>query len=268
MQRVVVPVVAGMCVAVAVLFCGCKRPSPTAQLPPLQPIPYSPATGFTIVGRVLGDQGRPLSAAVVRDAAGKSRKTDATGVFQMPHLAQGQVNLVVTADHFAPQLLKIDVDEKMQPVQLRLERGRLLRGRVTDSKGRSLAGASVRVSIWPQIHTYWLAYLKTGSDGRFQWDGAPATQVKQPCRLHRIPGRRRWCCRSGRSRSRGSNLGASGVARRLPAAASATELGEWLLPEMRTSAARPFPTKRLVEAEDNVVMHLYSRRIPAARRAA
>lgn len=177
MRRAVLLLGAGLCVA-TVLFCGCKRPGPTTQLPPLRPVPYSPAAGFTIVGRVLDDQGQPLSGVVVRDAAGKSRKTDATGVFQMPHLARGQANIVVTADHFAPQLLQVDVNEKMQPVQFRLERGRLLRGRVTDSKGRALAGASVRVSIWPQIHTYWIAYLKTGSDGRFQWDGAPANQVK------------------------------------------------------------------------------------------
>jgi hypothetical protein len=161
-----------------VLLCGCKRPSTTTQLPPLKPVPYSPATGFTIVGRVLEAQGQPLSGAVVRDAAAKFRKTDVTGVFQILGLARGQVNLVVTADHFAPQLLKVDVNENMQPVQFRLERGRLLRGRVTDSKGRVLPGASVRVSIWPQIRGYWLANLTTDSGGRFHWDGAPATEVK------------------------------------------------------------------------------------------
>lgn len=102
--------------------------------------------------------------------------SDANGRFRFAHVRPGRVVLQVKAKGHAPALKRITAKQDSDAVMLTLEHARTLKGRVVDSQGKPIAGALVVIDTWRSCRSLGV-YLKTDSDGRYQWDDAPADSV-------------------------------------------------------------------------------------------
>jgi beta-lactamase regulating signal transducer with metallopeptidase domain/thiol-disulfide isomerase/thioredoxin len=138
--------------------------------------------GFSVRGRVVDSGGRAVGSAKV--AIGRSywgadlptATTDARGEFVVERCAEGPTVVTVQAEEFAPQLREVRVDERLGPVNFRLERGATLRLRVIDLQGRPITGAFVFGQAWRRYNTIALRG-ETNADGRFAWRSAPRDAV-------------------------------------------------------------------------------------------
>lgn len=145
------------------------------------PAERPPATrpGRVIAGVVLDPQGKPVPHAdVTPDSFGgdSAVETDEQGRFQLTGVAAGKVRIKAKADGFAPQAREVSVAADMKPVELRLEKGRVLRGRVVEGNDKPVANATVSIERWQNV-TGLGVYLRTDAEGRFAWNDAPPDAV-------------------------------------------------------------------------------------------
>lgn len=138
--------------------------------------------GAVLTGRVLDTAGRPIAGASVAQGAMRlgteypNTRTDKEGRFQFQNARPGEMILTVQAAAYAPELQTLAVQKGIAPLEFRLERGHTLKGRVVDNAGNPVAGAFVAVEGWRGYRS--LAWrVNTDTDGRFQWDDAPADEV-------------------------------------------------------------------------------------------
>jgi hypothetical protein len=120
----------------------------------IEPLRFELDRAASISGTVLDPGGRPVEGASIssvwittglRSSRGFGRDTDATGAFQSRDLEPGRIELVATAEGFAPsepQLVEVGFGETRSDVVLRLQRGGKLEVRVLVD-GAPAAGVDV-----------------------------------------------------------------------------------------------------------------------------
>jgi hypothetical protein len=138
--------------------------------------------GIMVIGRVMDGQGQPVEGAKVAQGSDRfgsnypSVRTDKDGRFQFANARPGAMVLTVQARGFSPDLKQIAVQNGTGPIDFRLEPGRTLKGRLVDKAGTPVAGAMVAADTWRGNRSLeWR--VNTDSQGRFQWDDAPADEV-------------------------------------------------------------------------------------------
>ncbi len=160
------------------------------------PDPVEPSTnivlilerGASVAGLVRDITGMPLQEASVnlRDQRGlphRWMKTDATGRFEFPRVAEGEVFLRVGAKGFESsgelpvqggQATNLDIVLK----SIAMAGNSVIRGRVTNEDGKPIGGAGVHLAPGQagleEIH--W--GVRTDPEGRFAWTSAPDHPVK------------------------------------------------------------------------------------------
>jgi RNA polymerase sigma factor (sigma-70 family) len=101
--------------------------------------------------------------------------TDPEGHFRFPHAHNrnglGRWSVSVEAAGFAPAWQMIVPTGQIPPLDFRLIPAKAFRGRVVDSKGKPIAGASIKARWQECYHLDWKA--QTDADGRFVWADGP-----------------------------------------------------------------------------------------------
>ena len=149
-----------------------------AAADPAQPIALALGPASAAAGRVIGDDGRPLSAELLlvpidQDHVARPARTDADGQFAIAALPPGRWEVLVHArDHLAPADLVLDTTAGRAELEIRMRRGGVLAGVVLDSSGSPLAGASVILrGAAPGAGAAWRAPARrpTAGPGRLRW---------------------------------------------------------------------------------------------------
>ncbi|MCG8461968.1 MAG: carboxypeptidase-like regulatory domain-containing protein [Holophagales bacterium] len=151
-----------------------------------------PADGLMVIleptgrlrGRVVDGSGEPIDGATVEsiwlatlsgtahrqptgEAVHSSALTDLAGRFELEHLRSGMVRIHVSADGFVPSKpLEVEVPERgeVRELQLALERGGLLEGRILDNAGEPVEQAHVSDGLVAAL---------SDSEGAFRVAGLP-----------------------------------------------------------------------------------------------
>ncbi len=136
----------------------------------------------TLQGVVSDDSSKPMAGAKVTALSQEfwahdypSVTTDAAGHFAIPHVKAEALHLAVQASDFAPvvQSIKLAPRATPAPMQIHLNAGRHLSGRLVDSKDRPLANAIVQCGpIAETLLVDW--HARTDADGHFDWPHAPS----------------------------------------------------------------------------------------------
>ncbi|MGV3663034.1 MAG: M56 family metallopeptidase [Prosthecobacter sp.] len=138
-----------------------------------------------LTGTVTDEGGRPVTRCAI--TVGEDRwgsmdepntKVAADGSFKV-HLHEKKKQWITfEAEGLQPHMQQINVSqESPAPLQVRLAAGRHLRVRVVDEAGAPVPGARVVANRWQQKRSLWFE-VSTDAEGRFQWTGAPADEVK------------------------------------------------------------------------------------------
>jgi len=135
-------------------------------------------TGLMLTGRVLDEAGQPIAKALVAHHPFVMKpllaRTDAEGRFTFHKLEPDEFDFTVSAPGFAPEYRKVQVEAGIEPVEVRLRLGALLRLRLVDERSEPVPGAEVGLEEWnEQRHVLkWTA--TSGPDGTIAWKSAPA----------------------------------------------------------------------------------------------
>jgi beta-lactamase regulating signal transducer with metallopeptidase domain/peroxiredoxin len=132
--------------------------------------------GLSATGRVTDNAGKPIAGARValtRLTSKKASTTDAQGRFDLPHLPPGQNKLAIQANGHVPILQEVMVADGMTPVDIRLEAGRAVSGRVLDDENKPIEGAIILFELGLSDQGIW-PRATSDRDGRFRLDGIPA----------------------------------------------------------------------------------------------
>lgn len=146
------------------------------------------AAGSSVSGRVLDEDGAPVAGARVLYASVSERRdrahplldgvvTEENGAFSFPALPKGTWRILARHKTLAPgssEPVTLDGATKVDGVEIRLEAGAALRGRVVDADGAPAPGAVVRASVGGRgfrgrrpRQTY------ADDDGKFELEGLP-----------------------------------------------------------------------------------------------
>jgi len=143
--------------------------------------------GLTITGRVLDDQGQPVTGATVMLALRSYRPiyvlTDASGIFRLVCSSDRSAYretpaLIVEAPGYAPIQQTINIQPKPEPLEFRLMRGRNITCRVVDVEGQPVAGAWTVVEPLEGNRHYSVWLKNTDDRGEFQVPNLPENDVK------------------------------------------------------------------------------------------
>ncbi|HEX4795492.1 MAG TPA: carboxypeptidase regulatory-like domain-containing protein [Humisphaera sp.] len=132
--------------------------------------------GITVWGTVRDAQGKPIGGAQIgQDNFGlvNGVQTDDAGQFKLRGVPPGSRLVLAKANGFVAQSIAVEVTDNPAPVEFKLQKGAVVRGRVTDEKGEPLADAIVSVDKLKDLPRP-SEYIRTDANGRFKWDGAPA----------------------------------------------------------------------------------------------
>ena len=138
--------------------------------------------GIIVTGRIVDTNGEPIKGATVAQGSDRwgshypSTTTDKEGRFTFDNTKPGTMVLTVQASGFAPELKELTVYKNIAPVELRLEPGRTIKGRVVDINGNPISEAFVSADTW-RGHRSIDWRVRTDADGRFCWKDAPSDDV-------------------------------------------------------------------------------------------
>ncbi len=136
-----------------------------------------------VVGRVVDAQGGPVKGVVVRlssnytDRSDPQATTDADGRFALKGGKLGASTVAVEMDGYSPAVQEVMAGKETADVELRLLPGQVLRGRLVDTDGEGIEKVSVCPESW-RGYSIFRKRLKTDSEGRFEWNGAPTDEVE------------------------------------------------------------------------------------------
>ena len=127
-----------------------------------------------IPGRVVDPDGKPVSGAFViaRREGGEgasSAQSAADGSFTIEGVEDGAYRVTASAQGFAstePVVVTVAPEKGTAPVELRMEKGRVLRGRVVDPRGNGIEGAFVHYAPTGMVQTTSLP-ATTDTNGTF-----------------------------------------------------------------------------------------------------
>ncbi|MFN7976281.1 MAG: carboxypeptidase regulatory-like domain-containing protein [Acidobacteriota bacterium] len=150
--------------------------------------------GLGIHGRVADRSGAPVASATVSIAGGSMRyqrpglagdaSTDGDGAFTLDGLDRGVVELGVSAEGFVDGHKRIDLEDSVSGVEIRLDRGVAVRGTVRRRDGTPAQGVHVELSSQAQAR-HWLDPREvTDAEGAFAFDSiAPGVYQLQATSL-------------------------------------------------------------------------------------
>ncbi len=163
------------------------------ELPALRDLKHvaTMAGGLTVSGRVLDDEGRPVSraAVILAPASGSGFRydyadtvTDASGQFRFGCARNdvtdtadggGSTGVLVEVPGYVPALQRVTVEPNLAPLEFRLKQGREVTVRVVDENNRPLPGAWTAVDLLLEDPRYGLWHADTDEQGRFLIPNAP-----------------------------------------------------------------------------------------------
>jgi hypothetical protein len=139
--------------------------------------------GLEVRGLVTDENGSPLSDATVSAGNRYSRErhqtnSDSAGRFVFPNIAQGDMPFSAMAKGRAPVSKTFRVHAGMPDVLLKLGPGAVIKGIVQNQTGEPISDVQVSLeNNGPNEPAYEFS-TKTGTDGRFLWDGAPDEEMQ------------------------------------------------------------------------------------------
>ena len=150
--------------------------------------------GIPLTGHVLDPDGKPVPEAVIiwgddpyMETGSQETRTDEQGRFIVPPHKPGPVRLTVVAKNWMPQMLVVDVQENIKPVEFRMSPGRKLHVKVVDSDGKPYPRIYLGVEQWRGAKSLYNTrhpnVLNTGiplradENGEYVWDWAPDDAV-------------------------------------------------------------------------------------------
>ncbi|MES1245586.1 MAG: carboxypeptidase-like regulatory domain-containing protein, partial [Acidobacteriota bacterium] len=155
--------------------------SPEVEAPARYPVVIRLQRDRSLTVRVVDPEQRPVPDAHISrvkvsasdQSVGTLGITDREGVFRLKGLDEEEAGVLVQADGFRPTLVHIPVpaDPAAGPVEIKLDRGAVLEGRVLDGEGVPLAEASVSVHANPSEPFVGLRSVSTDRDGRYRLEG-------------------------------------------------------------------------------------------------
>jgi len=139
--------------------------------------------GLKVAGKVTDRRGEPIAGAKIYDMEDywwRSTKpfaeTDAQGQFQA-NTKPGAATLTVQAPGYAPDLRVVIIKAGMPPVEIRLEPGRIIEGKVKDLGGKPIEEAWVSAEDWRKNRRRLHLVAKTDAEGNFRIADAPPDEV-------------------------------------------------------------------------------------------
>lgn len=135
--------------------------------------------GLEVAGTVMDSRGTPIAGAeVIQHLSAStgpplSTTTSEQGEFKFGNCSPGTIRLTIQAPGYSPLVRAVDVTSGLPPVEVYLQRGGVLRGRVVDQAGDPIAGAAVSAERGSYLS--WRA--RSDEEGRFSWDSAPKSAV-------------------------------------------------------------------------------------------
>jgi beta-lactamase regulating signal transducer with metallopeptidase domain/thiol-disulfide isomerase/thioredoxin len=141
--------------------------------------------GVELIGRVVDKDGKPIKGADVaqgRDRFGSSYpsvKTAVDGTFKFPQTRPGnEVVLTIKSKGMAPELKSFVLPPQgMKDLEIKLEPGHTLKGRVVDEKGNPVPKVMLAVDTWRGNRSL-MHRQNTDDQGRFEWKEAPADEMQ------------------------------------------------------------------------------------------
>lgn len=140
--------------------------------------------GVEVMGKVVDEEGRPIAGAEVVDATKGAtfldnlRRTtsDAEGLFRFRFSPDDSILLGIAAKGYAST--EWTVRTSPTPVEIRLARGRTIRGRLVDDRQKPIVNALIIIAehLTPKYKAEKIR-LWTDAEGRFIWDGAHESGV-------------------------------------------------------------------------------------------
>lgn len=147
---------------------------------------------LTLTGRVTDETGRPIIGAQLAHQPQSTEslivKTEADGRFVIPKLKPEKFDFVVTAEGFAPEYREVDAKSGMEPMEVKLQPGALLKLLVVDDHAVPLPGARVVLEQWGARRHVLDWESKTDADGRIEWNSADPRNTLQLCAV-----KSGWC---------------------------------------------------------------------------
>ena len=144
--------------------------------------------GLTLKGIVSNERGDPVENALVDTGGGDggtpygevienctTPRTLADGSFSVGCLAEGSLDIIVSAVRYAPQIIPLEIEDGMEPLEVRLKTGRTYLGQVVDAEGQPIEGVKINVGDW-QIgmkRESLTRITKTDSQGEFTIENLP-----------------------------------------------------------------------------------------------
>lgn len=152
--------------------------------------------GVGVTGTVTDPDGNPVSNAVIIWGDGhfsflrgsRTLLTDENGVYGLPRLQAGPMNVTVVAEGWAPDLKTVEIEPGMVPVDFNLKPGRKLRVRFVDEAGNPVPKTNVWLDRWRGAESLYnnkpSHALETkiprlaDEQGVYEWNWAPSDTVK------------------------------------------------------------------------------------------
>lgn len=140
--------------------------------------------GVTIRGVVVGESGRPVAHAVVKERSGNSMNVppasvtnDAQGRFEFPHRTGVQYLVTAEADGYAMNSVIVTPEPGLAEARIILGRAQPLRLRVLGEREEPVAGAVVTVPEYRNRGHLLTWTGTTDAEGRVTWTTAPRQEI-------------------------------------------------------------------------------------------
>jgi len=151
--------------------------------------------GVRLRGAVLDADGNPVAKGVViwgddpyEQLGSQEVSTDANGAFVLPPLEPQSAILTIVASGWMPVMIPVEIREDIQPISVRLERGKTLRLRFVDTDGQAIPNALVSLRDWRRKQSLYTHRhsnvvdlqipIRGNEQGDYEWTWAPADEIR------------------------------------------------------------------------------------------
>jgi RNA polymerase sigma factor (sigma-70 family) len=136
----------------------------------------------TLTGKIMAEDGTPVGGARIEHNPSSTEairvEADPQGSFSIAGLPPGDFDFIVTAPGFAQTYIKSTIKQEMEPVEVRLKPGGILRLRLLDEDGNAISNGTVALTGPGGMYMPGLNWRgESGADGRIEWSSAPADTI-------------------------------------------------------------------------------------------